>query len=181
MPSAPFDLVVAEIMDDDRRRPRRESIRLVREKYVDVVAPGGVDRRGVLAVEFESGAGYPYRAMSGVNRRTDGRWHASGGASGRTPVMNPDDGWASSGSWSSGSTSVSVGLWLARDDVSVARIVDPHGERMEDTVENGVALFIRDGDGLDLRASTVELVDRSGHVLMSGPFQRPKSEKSRFR
>lgn len=174
MSTAPFDLFVAELMEDDRRRPRRESIRLVREKYVDLVAPGGVDRRGILAVEFENGSGAPYHALCGVDRRTDGRWRLGGGASGRTPVMNPDDGWASSGSWSSGSTGVSVGLWLARDDVSVARIIDPHGQRIEDTVENGVALFIRDGDNFGLRASTVELVNPSGHVLMSGPYQRAK-------
>lgn len=179
MSSAPFDLVVAEILDDARRRPRRESIRLVREKYVDVGAPGGVDRRGVLAVEFENGSGEPYHALCGVDRRTDGGWHLRGGTSERITSGRPDDGWVSSGSWSSGST-VSVGLWLARADVHVARIVDPHGQRMEDTVENGVALFIRDGEPLGLRASTVELSDRSGGVLVSAPYQRQKWEKSRF-
>ncbi len=168
MTREPFASVVAEVMSDFRRQPRLDSITLVREKYVDVVGGERVDRRGVLAFTFESDSGAPYRGLGGVDRSPDGSWHATGGASSKIPLAAADTKWLSVGSWTSG-PGVSIGLWIARNDARSLRVIDADGRQMEDTIENGVALSIRLGDGWNLRASTAELLDSDGRVIESGP------------
>lgn len=88
----------------------------------------------------------------------------------------PAQGWISGGSWGSGGTGVSTGLWITHPDARVARIFDPHGNLMEDEVRNGVALFMWEGEDFNLHASTVELLDSAGHVLTLGPLHRAKWE-----
>ena len=180
MSGAVFELVKAEIMEDGRRRPRRESIRLVSERYMALSHSGRLlsrakssDRRGVVAVEFENYAGDRYLALWGVDRR-NGAWQSTGGASRRAPGVSPARGWISGGGWGSGGTGVSTGLWISHPEAWVARIVDPHGKVMEDEVRNGVALFMWEGEDFNLRASTAELLDSAGHVLTLGPLHRAK-------
>lgn len=182
MSGAVFELVKAEIMEDDRRRPRRESIRLVSERYMGLSHSGSLlsrarsaDRRGVVAVEFENYAGDRYLALWGVDRY-NGAWQIAGGASCRAPGVSPAKGWISGGGWGSGGTGVSTGLWITHPEARVARIVDPHGNLMEDGVRNGVALFMWEGQDFNLYTSTVELLDSAGHVLTSGPLHRAKWE-----
>lgn len=177
MDSEVFRLVVTEIMDDRHHRPQRESIRLVRERYSDLVGVKGIDRRGIVAIEFDGVDGSPYRAVWGVDRRRNGSWRVAGGASSRHRYGKPADVWVNGGSWASGGSGVSTGIWIADPQTQIARITDPHGRSMEDTVESGVALFIWKGD-FNLRASTLELLGSDANVLWSGPFHRQSWETS---
>lgn len=183
MSSTVFELVKAEVMEEGRRSPRRESIRLVGERYMGLSESKSLlsraknpDRRGVVAVEFENYAGDRYRALWGVDRGRDGTWHVTGGASGRVRGVPPAKGWISGGSWGSGGTGVSTGLWITHPEARVARIVDPHGNVIDDEVRNGVALFMWEGEDFNLRASTVELLDGNGQILTSEPLYRAKWE-----
>ena len=71
-----FELVVCEVMADRRRDVARDSIRLVREKYVEDT--------GMLAIEYlYKHSPAVYRALWGVTKRAEGRWAPAGSASKR--------------------------------------------------------------------------------------------------
>jgi hypothetical protein len=144
---------------------------------VKLVGVRGIDRRGILAIEFDNAYGDPYRALWGVDRRRNGSWRVAGGASNKARNGGPGDMWVSGGSWASGESGVSTGIWVADAEPQLARITDPSGRSMEDTIESGVALLIWKGD-FNLRASTLELLGSDASVLWSGPFHRRSWEVS---
>lgn len=177
--SQPFALAVADLMDDHSRQPRRESIRLVREKYGDVadISPENVPstgvQRGLLAVEFESGDGHHYRGCAEVERIANReRWRLAELVSGR--IRQSNKAWVELG----GSPNRWLALVVNRADARTVRLVDARGAAMEDTAENGIALFLWDRAWFALRTSTVELLDKNGNTTVSEPYNRKPWERA---
>lgn len=76
------------------------------------------------------------------------------------------------GGWGGDARELSVlGGWVADPLASVARAIDDAtGRILDDTVENGVALFVFDGHFG--RYARMELLDPNGEPIRTGPLNR---------
>ena len=129
-----FELVASEVLADQRRDVAPESIRLVREKYLEDA--------GMLAIEYVyKHSAAVYRALSGVTKRAEGRWAPAGSASKRVRQIQRNGIWSMSGGWSS-QACVCYGGWISDPKARYLRITDANGLEVQDDLQTGVALLI---------------------------------------
>lgn len=162
VPPEPSDVVRAIVTAD--YRPVDTSVDLVREK-----------RDGdhyVVAVAFEDDTGVQRRGLYGMQRYADGVWRPSGRSMGSVRATSEQDVWMTWGGWGGDTREMSVvGGWVADPSAGVARAIDDMtGRTLDDAVENGVALFVFDGNFG--RYARMELLDVSGTPVRTGPLNR---------
>jgi hypothetical protein len=129
-----FELVASEVLADQRRDIAPDSIRLVREKYVEDT--------GMLAIEYVyQHSATRYRALWGVTKRAEGRWAPAGSVSGRVRRSRRDEIWSMSGGWSSEGC-VCYGGWISDPRARHLRLTEANGLAVQDDLKMGVALLI---------------------------------------
>lgn len=135
-------------------RPVVDSIVIVSEKQAENDA--------VVAVEFEDETGVQRRGLYGLRMYPDGVWRPSGRFMGSVRPPEERDVWMTWGGWSGDSRERSVlGGWVADASAVTARAIDDMtGRTLDEPVENGVALFVYEGDFG--RYSRMELLDAGG-------------------
>ncbi|QSR31296.1 hypothetical protein CFI00_12425 [Nocardioides sp. S5] len=126
----------------------------------------------VVAVAFEDDTGVQRRGLYGMQRYADGVWRPSGRSMGSVRATSEQDVWMTWGGWGGDTREMSVvGGWVADPSAGVARAIDDMtGRTLDDAVENGVALFVFDGNFG--RYARMELLDVSGTPVRTGPLNR---------
>lgn len=122
----------------------------------------------VVAVTFDGRTGDPVRGFVGVRRLEDGRWRGCGSWSSGVRDVAPEALWASWGGWRNASRGVHGG-WVNDPAAVAVRITTVDGQRVEDAVEDGVAIMVWQG-ALPTRDAVVDLLGHDGHVLRTAPM-----------
>jgi hypothetical protein len=156
-----FELVAYEVLADQRRDIAADSIRLVREKYVEDA--------GMLAIEYRYKHSVAlYRALWGVIKRGDAPWTPAGSASRRVQqTQQRDDIWSMSGGWSSPSC-ICYGGWISDPKARHLRMTDASGLVVRDDLKMGVALLICPRE-FAIKRSRLELFADDWALLKSAP------------
>jgi hypothetical protein len=154
-----FEVVAYEVLADQRRDVAAESIRLVREKYVEDA--------GMLAIEYlYKHSAAPYRALWGVIKRGDGPWTPAGSASRRVRLRRRrNEIWSMSGGWSS-PTCICYGGWISDPKSRHLRMTDANDLAVRDDLKMGVALLICPSE-FAIKRSRLELFADDGALLKS--------------
>lgn len=162
VPPEPGDVVRSIVTAD--YRPVENSVELVRERQTGDHYVG--------AVAFEDDAGVQRRGLYGLQLHPDGVWRTNGHGMGSARPIDERDVWMTWGGWGGDARELSVlGGWVADPLASVARAIDDAtGRILDDTVENGVALFVFDGHFG--RYARMELLDPNGEPIRTGPLNR---------
>lgn len=163
VPSNAHDVVRAVVKTD--YGAIANSIEIMSEKYQG--------NEAALVVVFDDRDGVPRRGILALRRGSDETWRPSGGFMGSARPPNDRDVWMTWGGWGGDSGEMTViGGWVAdRAGVSARATDATSGRTLEATVENGVVVFIYNGD-FGARYARLELLDADGRVLRSGPLNR---------
>jgi hypothetical protein len=141
------------------------SIEIAREQYAGDQA--------AIGVTFETKQGVQRRGIFGLRRHSDGMWRPNGGSfTGSVRPVGDGDVWMIWGGWGGDGQERTVhGGWVADPAAVSAKAIDEMtGRTVEDAVENGVALFMYEGNlGQNSR---LELLDADGSLLKTGPLHR---------
>ncbi len=148
----------------DSYRAVESSIHIVREKHSG--------EHAACAVSFEERNGGQRRGLIGLCRHHDGTWQPSGGVMGSPRVTDAEGVFTTCGGWGSVGRKerAAFGGWPAEPSAASARMVDVRSGQVfaADEVENGVVIFLSEGD-FPLRYARVELLDSAQRVLRAGP------------
>lgn len=132
---------------------------------IQFVKARSITRRQIHAVTFEDGDGRLMRFVCSVRQDSEGQWYFAGGAGGSAQgAPTRDHAWVNlaGGGWPkefyAGGDIVDGGLGVAR-----VRLRAANGTELEDTVEEGVVLFLTD-DEVQLPI-VAELFDRNGNLV----------------
>ena len=163
LPPHPRDLVRAIVIAD--HSAVADSIQIVREQHA------GND--AAFAVTFEDREGRQRQGVLGLSKHPEGMWRPSGGFMGTAHPPSERDVWITWGGWGGGSRKRAVyGGWVADPTASSARATDEMtGRTLDDAVENGVVLFMYEGN-FSLHYGRLELLDAEGQLLRTGPLHR---------
>ena len=134
-----------------------------------------IAQRQVHAVTFEDETGQPFHFISFVTQDTQGRWHVEmgggGGGGSGSPASGPrrNHPWANlaGGGWED---RFWAGGWVIDNglDVTRVRLTGSNGQVLEDTVDDGLVLFVTDQK---VRVPVqVELYNRSGELVGQHPW-----------
>lgn len=125
---------------------------------------------GAFAVAYEDASGEPRRGIVGVCWDDD-RLHGRGGFTGSAHVTRETDVWVTRGGYGTGypPEAAAYGGWVTAAEAVAARAVDIQGQTLEDTVDDGVVLFMY-AVRFNLRMARTELLDAAGQVILSGPM-----------
>jgi hypothetical protein len=162
----PRDLVRSVVLAE--YRPAGDSIEIVREK--------SAGKDAAFAVAFEDRDGVQRRGVLGMCRHKSDEWRSSGAFMGSARVTGDRDVWMTWGGWGPADERrerAVAGGWVADPTAVSARLVDPAGRALTDSVENGVFLFMWKGAFLVINA-TLELLDADGRLIRSGPMRRTR-------
>lgn len=116
------------------------------------------------AVMFENGSPYAMRMIVGAAQDAAGAWRVRGGAGGGGDAPIREHPWVNLGGWGwsaefrAGGHVVNNGL-----DIAIVRLVAGNGLTLEDTVDDGLVLFVTD-QRVELPIQA-ELYDRSGMLV----------------
>jgi hypothetical protein len=141
------------------------------ENSIEIVRERRAGNQAAIAVAFEDKNGVRRRGVIGLRSQPDGRWRPSGSFMGSAHRTGERDVWMTWGGWGGDSHDRAVlGGWVADSATVIARAIDDlSGRTLEDAVENGVAVFLYDGD-FGLHRARLELIDREGKLLRKGPL-----------
>lgn len=159
----PHDIVRAIVIAD--YSPVVTSIEIVREKQAG--------NEAAIAVAFEDEQGVQRRGAFSLRKQPDGVWRPGGGFMGSARLIGERDVWMTWGGWGGDSRERNVlGGWVADPTAVSARATDDMtGRTLDDPVENGVVLFMYEGD-FGLHYARLELLDAEGQVVRTGPLNR---------
>ncbi len=146
------------------------------EGSVEIVHEKHSGKDAAFAVAFEERNGRQRRGLIGLCPHGDGMWQPSGSFMGAAHVTGSREVFMSCGGWGSGGDGSKeravFGGWVADPSAVSARLVDStRGDVLEETVVNGVVIFMQKGD-LPLRYARVELLDSAQRVVRAGPALR---------
>jgi hypothetical protein len=156
------DIVRAIVIAD--YSPVVTSIEIAREKQAGDEA--------AIAVAFEDENGVQRRGVFALRKQPDGLWRPNGGFMGSARLPSERDVWMTWGGWGGDSRKRTVlGGWVADPAAVSARATDDMtGRTLDEPVENGVVLFMYEGDfGHYAR---LELLDAQGQIVRTGPLNR---------
>jgi hypothetical protein len=135
---------------------RAETFRFIKER--------AIPRRRVHAVTFESEAGMPVLFICSLHQSDDGNWRFVGGAGGGyagDPI--PSQPWANLGGGGGPHTFYAGGRILGGQDIVRVSLTAANGTQLEDTVDDGVVLFLTDEEVQEpLQA---RLYDHAGNLV----------------
>jgi hypothetical protein len=159
---SPHDIVRAIVTAD--YSPGATCIEIVKEKQAGDEA--------AIAVAFEDGKGVQRRGVVGLRKQPDGMWRPNGGFMGSARLTGERDVWMTWGGWGGDSRDRTVlGGWVADPTAVSARATDDMtGRTLDDPVENGVVLFMYEGEFGAY--SRLELLDAEGQLVRTGPLNR---------
>ena len=160
----------------------RDLVRIALAEYhpfddsIEIVKVKRAGKDAAVAVAFESIDGTPRRGIIGLCKHHEGTWQTSGSFMGSAGVTGDRDVWMTWGGWGSGDSRERdvVGGWIADPAAVSGRLVDLTGRvLLEDSVENGVAVFMWKGQ-LTLDLVRLELLDAEQRVLRAGPVRQKR-------
>jgi hypothetical protein len=135
-----------------------------RPETIAFIKARAMPQRQVHAVSFQTHSGQRMRFICAVEQSSDGAWHVAGGA-GRSADGSPqrDVPWVNLGGGWPKHFYAGGDVLAEGQDVARVRLRAANGTELEDSVEDGVVLFVTDRE---VRTPIeVELLDRGGNVV----------------